>query len=152
MEDRRRWQIPEFGNWDFGDEMPITQYFESARQAGLVRADFFGAACEEDLFKVPVAVPVKPSYQDGLHHRKSRKKSNSSVGEEKPHSKEQKGRKQGTASGVVAGGPTRRFKAAPKAVDEDLYKIPPELLYQKPKRKKLLRNLLSGCLGLNCIT
>ena len=28
----------------------------------------------------------------------------------------------------------RRPGRAPKAVDEDLYKIPPELLYQKPKR------------------
>ncbi|XP_010911630.1 uncharacterized protein [Elaeis guineensis] len=39
----------------------------------------------------------------------------------------------------------------PKPVDEDLYKIPPELLYQAPKKKKLLRNLWAGCLGMSCI-
>ncbi|KAF3652107.1 hypothetical protein FXO37_17662 [Capsicum annuum] len=30
-------QIPVFGEWDKANEMPITQYFESARQAGLIR-------------------------------------------------------------------------------------------------------------------
>ncbi|XP_008800983.2 uncharacterized protein LOC103715205 [Phoenix dactylifera] len=39
----------------------------------------------------------------------------------------------------------------PEAVDEDLYKIPPELLYQAPKKKKLLWNLWARCLGLNCV-
>ena len=29
----------------------------------------------------------------------------------------------------------------PKAVDEDLYKIPPELLYQIPKRVRILLHL-----------
>nr|CAD1820297.1 unnamed protein product [Ananas comosus var. bracteatus] len=53
---------------------------------------------------------------------------------------------------VVAAGPSpRKPPRAPKAVDEDLYKIPPEFLYEKPRRKKLLRNLWSGCLGLNCV-
>lgn len=30
-------QIPAFGNWDYANELPITQYFECARQAGLIR-------------------------------------------------------------------------------------------------------------------
>ncbi|KAG0495753.1 hypothetical protein HPP92_000444 [Vanilla planifolia] len=38
-----------------------------------------------------------------------------------------------------------------KAMDEDLYKIPPELLYRSPKKRRLLRSLWSGCLGLDCI-
>ncbi|KAK8948824.1 hypothetical protein KSP39_PZI005389 [Platanthera zijinensis] len=151
MEDRKRWQqIPEFGNWDYCDEMPITQYFETARQAGLVRCGFFEPACEEDLFKVPVAVPVKSVYRDGSYHRKARRPSNSSGGEENTYSKERKQRKQGKMAGDVPL-PPRKPKKAPKAVDEDLYKIPPELLYQKPKRKRPLSNLLSGCLGLNCV-
>ncbi|KAJ6291956.1 hypothetical protein OIU76_023949 [Salix suchowensis] len=38
MDERRRsGQIPAFGNWDQANELPITQYFESARQAGLIR-------------------------------------------------------------------------------------------------------------------
>ncbi|KAF2288254.1 hypothetical protein GH714_005310 [Hevea brasiliensis] len=38
---QRRWkwsgQIPAFGDWEHANEMPITQYFECARQAGLIR-------------------------------------------------------------------------------------------------------------------
>ncbi|CAI9090947.1 OLC1v1025845C1 [Oldenlandia corymbosa var. corymbosa] len=30
-------QIPAFGDWDNASELPITQYFETARQAGLIR-------------------------------------------------------------------------------------------------------------------
>lgn len=30
-------QIPAFGDWDNANQLPITQYFESARQAGLLR-------------------------------------------------------------------------------------------------------------------
>ncbi|KAH0467043.1 hypothetical protein IEQ34_004281 [Dendrobium chrysotoxum] len=149
MQDRKRLQIPTFGNWDYGDEMPITQYFESARQAGLVRSGFSGEGCDADLFNVPVVMPVKLAHQEGLCRRKVRKR-NDSGGEAKGHSKEHKQSKQGKVSGEVSR-PPRRSVAAPKAVDEDLYKIPPELLYQKPKRKRFLRHLFSGCLGLNCI-
>ncbi|KAG6485791.1 uncharacterized protein LOC122014760 [Zingiber officinale] len=38
---------------------------------------------------------------------------------------------------------------AGKAVDEDLYKVPPEILHQKPK-KRLLRNLW-GCMRVSSI-
>lgn len=34
---KRSGQIPAFGNWDYANELPITQYFECARQAGLIR-------------------------------------------------------------------------------------------------------------------
>ncbi|GAB2218530.1 hypothetical protein Droror1_Dr00001757 [Drosera rotundifolia] len=34
---RRSGQIPAFGDWDYDNELPITQYFESAREAGLIR-------------------------------------------------------------------------------------------------------------------
>ncbi|XP_073007655.1 uncharacterized protein [Typha latifolia] len=129
MEDLKRPQIPKFGNWDCYEELPITQYFDSAMQAGFIHGHYFGE--DGDLFKVPVPV-VKPSQIH--HHRKARK-----GGREREYStrKEQQ-RKQ-------------ERPREPKAVDEDLYKIPPELLYQKPKRKRLLRDLWAGCLGINCV-
>ncbi|KAG8478977.1 hypothetical protein CXB51_028876 [Gossypium anomalum] len=34
---KRSGQIPAFGDWDNANELPITQYFECARQAGLIR-------------------------------------------------------------------------------------------------------------------
>ncbi|PKA57757.1 hypothetical protein AXF42_Ash015134 [Apostasia shenzhenica] len=145
MEDMKKFEMPAFGNWEYCGEMPITQYFESARQPGLDRACFF----EEDLFKVPVAVPVYSStFQHGGRRPKVRRADGG--GEKKQCSNEQqKQSKQGKVGGVAGG--TLRRPRVPKAVDEDLYKIPQELLYQKPKRKRLLRNLVAGCLGLNCI-
>ncbi|KAH7670532.1 hypothetical protein IHE45_10G033400 [Dioscorea alata] len=40
---------------------------------------------------------------------------------------------------------------APKAVDEDLYKIPPELLHKKSKHKRLQISSWVGCLGMSCM-
>ncbi|KAG4125111.1 hypothetical protein ERO13_D10G077875v2 [Gossypium hirsutum] len=34
---KRSGQIPAFGDWDHANELPITQYFRSAREAGLIR-------------------------------------------------------------------------------------------------------------------
>ncbi|MFQ6642637.1 hypothetical protein Gotur_017233, partial [Gossypium turneri] len=34
---KRSGQIPAFGDWDHANELPITQYSESAREAGLIR-------------------------------------------------------------------------------------------------------------------
>ncbi|XP_010926648.1 uncharacterized protein [Elaeis guineensis] len=119
MEDvKNRQQVPAFGSWNFCDEVPITECFETAMGAGLIRAHFF-VGDGEDLFKV-----VPPQQQ------RKRKKGGGVRGGVKQYDKEWK---------------------KPKPVDEDLYKIPPELLYKMPKKKKLLWNLWAGCLGLNCI-
>ncbi|KMZ68906.1 hypothetical protein ZOSMA_226G00070 [Zostera marina] len=41
-----------------------------------------------------------------------------------------------------------------KAVDEDLYKIPPELLYKKPKKKKglVICDKIKRCFRFSCIS
>ncbi|XP_044480240.1 uncharacterized protein LOC123207021 [Mangifera indica] len=153
---RRSGQIPAFGDWDYSNEMPITQYFESARQAGLLR--YSSSSGESDLYirrgcgggdlyavnyqKPPRNVNVAPP-------RKTR------VGEKrglqvKEHKKQQQVKKvcdchvtqpprkqpppPRSKYGVVT--PTPLPVRPPKAVDEDLYKIPPELL-RSHKRKKL---------------
>lgn len=54
-------------------------------------------------------------------------------GDEKQHQRGQE-RKQGKVFDDAVGGGGARHRRDPKAVDEDLYKIPPELLYKKPKR------------------
>ncbi|KAG6490928.1 uncharacterized protein LOC122006870 isoform X1 [Zingiber officinale] len=134
----KRQSIPAFGNWDYCSDLPITQYFESAVQAGLVRGcQFHGeAAAGDDLFKLP---PLRASC--GGRVKK---------GDEKQHQRGQE-RKQGKVFDDAAVGGGARLRRDPKAVDEDLYKIPPELLYKKPKRKRVLRSLWSGCMGLHCI-
>lgn len=39
--------MPAFGSWDFNDDLPFTQCFESARQAGLLRYSYSG---DRDLY------------------------------------------------------------------------------------------------------
>ncbi|KAL0906661.1 hypothetical protein M5K25_025174 [Dendrobium thyrsiflorum] len=147
MEEKKSWKIPPFGNWEYFDEMSLSHCFDSASQPGLIRPSFFG---DEDLFKLQVSMPVKSAHPYCNHCRRKVRKSHG-FGVEKPLSKEQQQqKKQGTVCDSPATMP--RTRRAPMAVDEDLYKIPPELLYQKPDKRRVLRNLLWGCMaGLNCI-
>ncbi|KAK6137740.1 hypothetical protein DH2020_028516 [Rehmannia glutinosa] len=39
---RKSGQIPAFGDWENANELPLTQYFECARQAGLLRCSCSG--------------------------------------------------------------------------------------------------------------
>ncbi|KAF3334332.1 hypothetical protein FCM35_KLT20936 [Carex littledalei] len=122
MERTKRPQIPSFGDWNYYNEIPITQYFESAMQAGIMRSSHCSEEEEgerESRGAFYLAPPVKPT------HHQSRPKER--------------------RSGAVK----QKKKVAIKPVDEDLYKIPPELI-QKPRRN-LLRSLFNGCLGLNCV-
>ncbi|GJN16941.1 hypothetical protein PR202_gb03970 [Eleusine coracana subsp. coracana] len=127
-QDDCKWrQIPAFGDWNLWDDMPVTQYFQSG-------AFFFAAHGEkedEDLFKVP-QFPAKPyNYKKCVVRLKADKASDvpaKKVGRRQYVKEQQKWKPKG-------------------AVDEDLYKISPQLLC----KKKYLRNLLGGCLGLNCI-
>ncbi|KAJ8478611.1 hypothetical protein OPV22_022338 [Ensete ventricosum] len=138
----KRHQVPAFGYWDYCDELPITRYFESAVQAGLIRSHFFGE--DDDLFNV--SAQVRPAYLN--HHGKVKKAGD--IGGEKHYGKEQHRKRVKVISDLKLQATPRRHRA-PKAVDEDLYKIPPELLYQKPKRKRSLKKLWSGCMGLNSV-
>ncbi|KAJ8476895.1 hypothetical protein OPV22_020622 [Ensete ventricosum] len=126
----KRHPLPPFGYWDYCDELLSAHYFESAVQAGVIRGHYFGE--DGDLF----------------YHGKVIKKAGNAGGE-KQHGKEQP-RKQVKVSDTKLQTTPRRPRAL-KAVDEDLYKIPPELLYQKPKRKRSLRKLWSGCMGINSV-
>ncbi|URE26561.1 hypothetical protein MUK42_17282 [Musa troglodytarum] len=48
-----RYKVPAFGHWNFNlyDDIPISQYFESAKEYGLIRARFFEGD-GEDLFEM----------------------------------------------------------------------------------------------------
>ncbi|WOL04176.1 hypothetical protein Cni_G12897 [Canna indica] len=129
---RNRIQFPAFGSWDYCDDHSFARYFESSTMPA-------GCGEDDDLFKVAAAAAA-----DHHHHHPM-----------KGHEGQQ--RKQGKVCGVVrtqGQGTARRGAGSRgrKAVDEDLYQIPPELIYQKPKRKRMLGILWSGgCLGLNCV-
>ncbi|GAB4841504.1 hypothetical protein Ancab_022220 [Ancistrocladus abbreviatus] len=140
MDELRRSHVPAFGSWDYTDNLPFTQCFESARQAGLLRysysedRDMYVAG---DLYENDVVTPAvivvprrkaKGRYPHG--HIKEAKKQDWEYDIKEPPS-------------PVHSPPSCR--QIPKAVDEDLYKIPPELLHTKPRRKRGF-GLFSSCL------
>ncbi|XP_058740622.1 uncharacterized protein LOC131612892 [Vicia villosa] len=143
---KRSGQIPAFGNWDFANELPITQYFENARQAGLIRYSSSSGDTdpylrgEQDLYAVDFKKPVgKPT-----RNRETRMRKQGKVYDETEYPRKAMSKKKTLHENDVvvckASLPTR----VPKPVDEDLYKISPELL-RKTKRKKML-GFISMCL------
>ncbi|KAF7025310.1 hypothetical protein CFC21_037512 [Triticum aestivum] len=148
QDDCGKWrQIPAFGDWNMWEEMPVTQYFEPAATF------FFTAQAGEDdvdLFKCVVRVKKgeedeKPNANPGAgavagRRKKGGRKQQQQQNRQQGKKEQQQRRKK----------PKAKKAAAAAAVDEDLYKISPNVIC-KVQKKKLLRNLLGGCLGLNCI-
>ncbi|KAK6911272.1 hypothetical protein RJ641_023365, partial [Dillenia turbinata] len=155
-------QIPAFGNWDYANELPITQYFESARQAGLLR--FSNSSGEGDLYmptndpssldlnkplprkasslSLPLSLPSKARVGERKYgHVKEQRKQGRKVCDEmdppRKHAYIQNQKNQDDAVSpphhpavvVVGAAPPPK----PKPVDEDLYKIPPDLLYSSKR-------------------
>ncbi|TVU25651.1 hypothetical protein EJB05_28155 [Eragrostis curvula] len=143
----RRQRVPAFGEWNYayGGDWPVTQYFDSAMQAGLF-----------------VAVPPSPKPL-----KKAVKWSDSATLEDEKHKQQQHKvvvglgdhgavKKQGKQSRVADAGPHAAdygYKACRvvKAVDQDLYEIPPDMLCHKPRKKLTRRSVWLGCLGLSCV-
>ncbi|CAM8931244.1 unnamed protein product [Rhodiola kirilowii] len=133
-------QIPAFGNWDYANDLPITQYFESARQAGLLRYTYSDDSAE---FKKPPHTATRPKQKwqnprvattDQTRHRNK--------------SGELSARKTKEQNDCVYKRKVKIVNILAKPVDEDLYKIPPELL-RTSKTKKML-DLLKRCLTPSC--
>uniref|UniRef100_A0A0E0J9L3 RIN4 pathogenic type III effector avirulence factor Avr cleavage site domain-containing protein n=1 Tax=Oryza nivara TaxID=4536 RepID=A0A0E0J9L3_ORYNI len=131
MEKGRRRHIPAFGEWNQQcEELPITQYFDSAMEQGLVvtAGHYYHATAGELLFKVagsppPQKPPKKASIlwpvrstKNGMENQAARRRDGPSVVVD---------------GGVVVHG-SRRPRVV-RAVDEDLYKVPSELLRKKAK-------------------
>ncbi|CAM8894600.1 unnamed protein product [Rhodiola kirilowii] len=148
-------QIPAFGNWDYTNDLPITQYFQSARQAGLIR---YSSSADCDLYSVATGFQKPP------HTAARRPKSGGGMKcEKRGGATTDNGRRQRMNKSSDVTQPVRKVKCqnddvyrpkvkivniVPKPVDEDLYKIPPELL-RASKKKKVLR-FITGCLVPRC--
>ncbi|KAF8393944.1 hypothetical protein HHK36_020146 [Tetracentron sinense] len=139
LKEWKRSQIPAFGNWDYANDLPITQYFESARQAGLLR--YSSSVTERDLYL------ADNLYGDDLKKSRTVVLRGKTKGTERRYSNVKEKKRDGRICDVTE--PPRKQTLhnhhhkvhqpnppprAPKAVDEDLYKIPPELLRTNPKR------------------
>ncbi|XP_039006115.1 uncharacterized protein LOC120133634 [Hibiscus syriacus] len=172
---KRSRQIPAFGDWDYANDLPITQYFECARQAGLIRFSSSSGesnTCVRDLYEVDsrkhsrdlassrkvsrvrekggphvkelkkggrVRDVTEPRRKYPHHHHVSLSNNNYSTTRDSKQLKYDD----------VATNPKRVLVRQPKPVDEDLYKIPPELL-DSSKRKK--RPGFFSCLVPACAT
>ncbi|KAK4605787.1 hypothetical protein RGQ29_000182 [Quercus rubra] len=186
---KRSGQIPTFGDWDNANELPITQYFECARQAGLIRYSSSSSGETDhhpyvrgDLYAVDFNKPSRfvPSsrkttreragggVREREREREKRYNNNNNHHHRHPQLKEQKKVKAAqkvcdvtepsTKTTHTAAATTIQNDAVPpppppppasKPIDEDLYKIPPELLLHTSKRKKIL-GFFSRCLAPAC--
>ncbi|KAG2381019.1 uncharacterized protein HKW66_Vig0203920 [Vigna angularis] len=145
----KRHHVPAFGSWDWNDNLPFTQCFESARQAGLLRYSYSESEDRDlyvtgDLYENDVVTPamivvprrrthfiVGPTIVNDTHDSCHRKRYVASMKKE--------AKKQNWVSNVKElSSPTNPIpRPKPKPVDEDLYKISPELLYAKTRKRKL---------------
>ncbi|KAL7583345.1 uncharacterized protein LOC111903964 [Lactuca sativa] len=162
----KRNHVPAFGSWDCDNDLPFTQCFESARQAGLLRYSYSedrdlyvtGDLYDNNVVTPAMIVVPRRTGKAGYPHVKEGKKdswvvcdyeydytydcdvkeppSPVSVATPPPPSPPSRRRQQ----------PKRHVK--PKAVDEDLYRISPELLRAKPRKKKW--GLFSSCMQPTC--
>ncbi|KAL3716124.1 hypothetical protein ACJRO7_007832 [Eucalyptus globulus] len=123
---RQGWQVPAFGSWDSYEGLPFTQCFDSARRVESLRYEY----CYEDrdlymdggLYEneVTPAVIVVPRRRAKVRD---------------PHAKIVK-EKRWLNNLEGSSIPGFHFRARPKPVDEDLYKVPAELIHAKPKKKR----------------
>ncbi|KAF0904626.1 hypothetical protein E2562_035925 [Oryza meyeriana var. granulata] len=138
-------QIPAFGVWNYCNDLPITQCFDLAIQARLTRrANRRRGGDSSSERRLVVPFDASPPATCKLDHIKVIRREVA----EKQYWNDVEQMMQGRAVGAYA---TKR-KLATKAVDEDLYKVPQPLVYQKPrKERKVVWSLWIGCLGLDCM-
>lgn len=145
----RSGQIPAFGNWDEVKELPITQYFENARQAGLKTShsrELNYVAAQSKIHHHPPNLPSKKKknttsktfpriqeHEKRVHEKRVHEKQVDKFPYTATH-KHNQVQKQSITSGVISAS-HRKLQPTIKPMDEDLYKIPSEILHNS-KRKK----------------
>ncbi|KAI3771408.1 hypothetical protein L6452_02572 [Arctium lappa] len=132
----RRNNIPAFGSWDCNDDLPFTQCFESATQPGFIRSCTQDLYVAGDLYQNNIVTPAIIVAPRRIRGYTKEAKKEPDCGEKK---------KEPPPPPPPAG--SRHVN--PKAVDEDLYKISPELLRANPKRRRW--GLFSSCMLPACV-
>ncbi|KAJ9169833.1 hypothetical protein P3X46_017982 [Hevea brasiliensis] len=130
--------VPAFGSWDWNDDLPFTQCFESARQAGLLRYSYSedrDLYVTGDLYENDVVAPamiVVPRRRAKLRRYR--------VKEEKKKQQQQSwvfgGMKEPPSPTAPPPYPIMA-RQTPKPVDEDLYRVSPQLLCAKHKKARM---------------
>ncbi|GER28823.1 glutamate receptor ionotropic [Striga asiatica] len=143
---RKNGQIPAFGDWENANEMPITQYFDCARQAGLLRCSCSGE-CAASYEKSRKTSGIGKDFSLSKDQPKQFKVENLiDRPRSRPAAQKNQPKKQSLKlENFVA----EKYSLPVKPIDEDLYKVSPKLL-KSSKRKKMLR-FFSRCLAPPCV-
>ncbi|KAK4338658.1 hypothetical protein RND71_043145 [Anisodus tanguticus] len=144
----KRSQVPAFGSWDCNDvddfPIPFTECFESAREGGLFNYSYSldtDLYVTGDLYQNHIVTPtmiVVPRRKKKASYRGAKKDAWVMCDCEKE-----------SPNPVLLSPQTTAKRVPKKPVDEDLYKISPDLLYSKSKMKGI-RGFISSCLLPTC--
>ncbi|XP_076920892.1 uncharacterized protein LOC143582146 [Bidens hawaiensis] len=154
MDEFRGNHIPAFGSWDCNNHLPFTQCFESARQAGFIG---YGYPQDRDLYVagdlyennvVTPAMIVVPRRRRRGPVRGSKKESRVVCEYDYEFVY---GEKESPVADHHMKNAANNVKVKTKAVDEDLYKISPELLRAPPRRRSKRWGLFSMCMQPACV-
>ncbi|KAK9048135.1 hypothetical protein SSX86_032903 [Deinandra increscens subsp. villosa] len=154
----KRNNVPAFGSWDCHDDLPFTQCFESARQAGLLRYSY---SEDRDLYvagdlydnnvvtPAMIVVPRRTQKAAGYNVKGEKKDAWVVCDYEYGYSYDCDAKEPPSPVTVATPPPPPPRHVKPNAVDEDLYRISPALLRAKPRRKKW--GLFSSCMQSTCV-
>ncbi|KAK1356272.1 methyl-CpG-binding protein 2-like [Heracleum sosnowskyi] len=143
----RSGKIPAFGNWDQVKELPITQYFENARQAGLKTTNasnhnsrqLNNVAAQNNMYISPHFPGNNKKRNTTIktytHFQKCEKKVGKISYAGGMHKQNQLQNQNITTATGVASASHRKLLPIIKPVDEDLYKIPSEILHNSNRKK-----------------
>ncbi|KFK26069.1 hypothetical protein AALP_AA8G199100 [Arabis alpina] len=137
--------IPRFGEWEEANEMPITQYFENPRQAGLLRHNHHFTSSSSSTTTSSSSSSSSSSAEAlklAPHHPRPRHLPKQTVGTREkrgPHRRVRDVSAQTEKHYVDVNG-VKHFHndvapRPPKPVDEDLYKIPPEMIHSSTRKR-----------------
>ncbi|CAL9230757.1 unnamed protein product [Arabidopsis halleri] len=135
-------QIPRFGEWEEANEMPITQYFENPRQAGLIRHHYTTTSSASS---TTTTSSSSSSSAEALKLASHRPRPRQTAGTKEKRGPQRRVRDVSAQSDkyYIDVNGVKQFKndvaptsRPPKPVDEDLYKIPPEFIHSSTRKRR----------------
>lgn len=142
-------QIPRFGEWEEANEMPITQYFENPRQAGLIRHQYTttSSASSTTTSSSSSSSSSAEALKLASHHPRPRHlhAQRQTAGTKEKRGPQRRVRDVSAQSDkyYIDVNGVKQFKndvaltcKPPKPVDEDLYKIPPEFIHSSTRKRR----------------
>ncbi|KAL1210738.1 hypothetical protein V5N11_026508 [Cardamine amara subsp. amara] len=137
-------QIPRFGEWEEANEMPITQYFENPRQAGLIRHHYTtttSSTSSSSSSSSAEALKLASHHPRPRHLHPSRQTAGTK--EKRGPQRRVRDVSSQTDKYYVDVNGVKHFQTdvaptskPPKPVDEDLYKIPPEFIHSSTRKRR----------------